>query len=85
MCLRHKNKQTSPSKLRLDTFRLKGKLGFLLKLKQGSLLIDECQYRGDSPVRGNVRISGQKGSRLPEEKRRRSLLRLGGILLYFRH
>ena len=46
-------------------------------LKKGSLLIDECQYRGDSPVRGNVCDSRQKGSRLPEEKRRQRKLTEG--------
>ncbi len=39
----------------------------------GSLLFHDSENRGDSPVRGNVCDSRQKGSRLPEEKRRRAL------------
>ena len=40
-------------------------------------------YRGDSPVRGNVCDSRQKGSRLPEEKRRRALCATEGNSLIF--
>ena len=40
-------------------------------------------YRGDSPVRGNVCDSRQKGSRLPEEKRRRALCATEGYFLIF--
>ena len=52
---RHKNKQGSPSKLRLATFRLKGKLGFLLKLKQGSLLFANAKQRGAGALYARLR------------------------------
>ena len=39
-------------------------------------------YRGDSPVRGNVCDSRQKGSRLPEEKRRRALCAAEGYFAF---
>ena len=61
-------------------FRLKWRLGFVQRLKR--LHSYTLAYRGDSPIRGNVCDSRQKGSRLPEEKRRRALCATEGYFVF---